>query len=191
MGAEPKRGVHDSDRVEQRTVRSRRAGPTDAATLAVTLAEAFDGYGAWAPAGWSPPKQGPEVTRGLAEALSRADVWCLLAESGSEPVGHVALSLTTAVQPERAPTGVVNLWQLFVRPAWQGGGAAPLLMQAALTEAARREFGRLRLWTPRGAARARRFYEREGWALTGNEREESPLGLPILEYTRGVPKLGA
>jgi GNAT superfamily N-acetyltransferase len=80
--------------------------------------------------------------------------------------------------------GTVNLWQLFVRPIWQGSGVGQRLMRSALTEAHARGFVRLRLWTPRGAAGARRFYEREGWTLTGNERDESPIGLPIVEYER-------
>jgi hypothetical protein len=57
-------------------------------------------------------------------------------------------------------------------------------MRSALNEAHTRGYARLRLWTPRGAARARRLYEREGWGLTGNEREESPIGLPLVEYER-------
>ena len=147
------------------------------------MAEAFESYREWAPAGWQPPSQGAEATELFAEALSRPEVWCLVAEWQSGPVGHAALSPTTIVQPVPAP-GTVNLWQLFVRPTWQGRGVGRLLLRSALTEAHRRGFARLRLWTPRGAARAKRFYEREGWTPTGNERDESPIGLPIVEYER-------
>ena len=172
-------------------VATRRAGPADAATLAATIAEGFDGYRVWAPPGWSAPEEGAEAVRRLSDALGRPDVWCLLAQSGGEPAGHVTLSLTTRAEPERAPAGTVNLWHLFVRPAWRGRGVAPLLMRAALLEAGRRGFVRTRLWTPRGATRARRFYEREGWTPTGAEREESRIGLPIVEYERGVqPRRG-
>jgi GNAT superfamily N-acetyltransferase len=80
--------------------------------------------------------------------------------------------------------GTVNLWQLFVRATWQGRGVGQRLIRSAVTEAHTRGFARLRLGTPRGAARARRFYERDGWTLTGNERDESPIGLPIIEYER-------
>jgi hypothetical protein len=45
--------------------------------------------------------------------------------------------------------GTVNLWQLFVRPAWQGRGVGRCLMRSPLGEAHRRGFARLRLWTPR------------------------------------------
>jgi GNAT superfamily N-acetyltransferase len=126
-----------------------------------------------------PKRRGDGSARG---GVAATEVWCLLAESPSGRVGHVALSPTTIVQPEPAPVGTVNLWQLFVRPAWQGRGVGQRLMRSALNEAHTRDYARLRLWTPRGAAGARRFYEREGWELTGNEREESPIGLPIVEY---------
>jgi GNAT superfamily N-acetyltransferase len=177
---------HAQDAPHRQPITTRRAGPGDAGTLATTLAEAFESYREWAPAGWLPPSQSAETTAALAEALSRPDVWCLLAESQSGPVGHVALSPTTIVQPEPAPAGTVNLWQLFVRPSWQGRGVARRLMRSAVTEAHRRGCARLRLWTPRGAARARRFYEREGWTPTGNERDESPIRLPIVEYERAL-----
>jgi GNAT superfamily N-acetyltransferase len=172
------------ERPHRQPLYTRRAGPGDARTLATTLAEAFESYREWAPAGWLPPSQSAEATEALAHALSRPDAWCLLAESQGGPVGHVALSRTTIVQPEPAPVGTANLWQLFVRPAWQGRGVGQRLVRSALSEAHRRGFARLRLWTPRGAARARRFYERGGWTLTGTEREESPIGLPIVEYER-------
>jgi GNAT superfamily N-acetyltransferase len=174
--------VHDAPHGQPLT--TRRAEPGDAGTLATTMEEAFASYREWAPPGWLPPGQNAEAMDALAATLSRPEVWCLLAESPSGPVGHVALSPTTIVQPEPAPVGTVNLWQLFVRPTWQGRGVGKRLMRSALTEAHTRCFARLRLWTPRGAAGARRFYEREGWTLTGNERDESPIGLPIVEYER-------
>lgn len=167
-------------------VTTRRADPRDAAALATTLIEAFDGYREWAPAGWSPDVPRAATTAGLADALSRPDVWCLLAERQGEPIGHVALSRSTVIQPEVPPAGTVNLWQLFVRPAWHGAGVAPLLLRSAVSEAHRRGFTRLRLWTPRGAVRARRFYEREGWTRTGEERQEPAVELPVIEYERAV-----
>jgi GNAT superfamily N-acetyltransferase len=75
-------------------------------------------------------------------------------------------------------------WQLFVRPPWQGRGVATRLMRAAEAEARRRGFTRMRLWTPRDAARARRFYEREGWTATGSTRGSASVGLPLVQYAR-------
>ena len=168
---------------------TRVAQPADAAVIANVLAEAFDGYRAWAPSDWAPPvPTAAEVTR-LANALSRSDVWCLLGLDGQEVIGHVALSLFTVEDPELPPAGTINLWQLFVRSRWQGHGVAKPLTEAAVHEARRRGFSRMRLWTPRGAGRARRFYAREGWALTGGVHEESPFGLPTVEYARHLDDL--
>jgi predicted GNAT family N-acyltransferase len=41
----------------------------------------------------------------------------------------------------------------------------------------------MRLFTPEGQARARRFYEREGWVQYG-EPFEAGLGIPLVEYRR-------
>jgi GNAT superfamily N-acetyltransferase len=168
------------------TVVVRPALPSDARVIAEIVAEGFRGYRAWAPPGWSPPRrsEGEQAAAELGEALARPDVWCLLARGDAEPAGHVALSLFTFAQPEPPPPGAINLWQLFVRPLWQGGGLAARLLEAAVVEARLRGYVRMRLWTPHDAGRARRFYEREGWTTTGRARVDSPLGLPIVEYER-------
>jgi hypothetical protein len=44
----------------------------------------------------------------------------------------------------------------------------------------------MRLWTPRDAARARRFYEREGWTTTGDTRGRASVGLPVVQYARAL-----
>lgn len=163
---------------------TRVAEPADAQALSALLAEAFADYREWAPSDWAPPvPSAADVTR-LAAALARSDVWCLVALNDQEVIGHVALSPFTVEDPEPPPSGTINLWQLFVRPAWQGHGIATELMEAAVREARRRGFNRMRLWTPQGAARARRFYEREGWTLTGGVHNDSPFGMPVVEYAR-------
>jgi GNAT superfamily N-acetyltransferase len=163
---------------------TRIAKPADAAAISSICAEAFEGYRSWAPSDWAPraPTQA-DLTR-LADALRRSDVWCLLALDDQQVIGHVALSLFSMEDPEPPPAGTTNLWQLFVRPAWQGRGIATALMEAAASEARLRGFTRMRLWTPQAQSRARRFYEREGWTLTGGLHEDSPFGLPVVEYTR-------
>ncbi len=167
-------------------IRTRTATADDARLIAETLTEAFQGYLAWAPPDWSPPLGSEEEEAFLAKALSRPGVWCLLATAHERTVGHIALSPSTIVEPQPPPPGTINLWQLFVRPAWQGSGVAVQLLGAAIGEAQRRGFTRMRLWTPRGAARARRFYEREGWTATGRTREETDFGLPIVQYARAL-----
>jgi GNAT superfamily N-acetyltransferase len=163
---------------------TRVAKPADARALFAVAAEAIAGYREWAPSEWAPPVPSPADVSRLEGALARADVWCLAALDAEEVIGHVALSLFTVEDPEPPPRGTINLWQLFVRQEWQGQGVATQLLDAAVGEAQQRGLNRMRLWTPQGAARSRRFYEREGWALTGGVHDDSPFGLPLVEYAR-------
>ena len=171
-------------RSEIRTVAivTRLATPSDARAVSVNIIEGFETYRAWAPADWTPPPVREGDPERFAAALARTDVWFLVAVTDSEVTGHVALSLSTREDPGPPPPGGVFVWQLFVRPVWHGRGVATELMDAAVAEAIRRGCSNMRLWTPQGAGRARRFYEREGWALTGRAHDRSEFGLPTIEY---------
>jgi GNAT superfamily N-acetyltransferase len=59
---------------------------------------------------------------------------CLVALDAEEVIGHVGLSVFTVEDHEPPPRGTINLWQLFVRPDWQGQAVATQLMDAALSE---------------------------------------------------------
>jgi GNAT superfamily N-acetyltransferase len=63
--------------------------------------------------------------------------------------------------------------------AWGSGTAAALMTQteAVLADGCSAVF----LWTLRDAARARRFYEKAGFHLTGNERDEQ-----LTDWTTGI-----
>jgi GNAT superfamily N-acetyltransferase len=171
-------------------IATRAANPADVEAIGDILAEALAGYCTWAPSDWAPPVPTAVDVSRLAQALERPDVWCLVALDGADLIGHVALSLFTVEDPQLPPADTINLWQLFVRPAFQGLGVAKQLMNAAVQEARAREFTRMRLWTPQGAGRARRFYEREGWTMTGAVHEHSPFGLPVVEYERAIARSG-
>lgn len=166
---------------------TRLATPSDAGAVAATISEGFETYRVWAAADWTPPVVGEGDPERFAGALARPDVWFLVALSDGAIIGHVALSLSTREDPGPPPPGTVFIWELFVRPAWHGRGVATVLMRAAVTEALRRDFSYMRLWTPEGAGRARRFYEREGWTLTGRVHRRSDFGLPTVEYCRSLP----
>jgi GNAT superfamily N-acetyltransferase len=75
---------------------------------------------------------------------------------------------------------------LFVRPPWWGSGLAARLHGLAVQEAGLRGYEALRLHTPAGNARARAFYEREGWHAVGRPIPEPLLGLDLVEYRRDL-----
>lgn len=79
---------------------------------------------------------------------------CVIARAGSELVGFARWE----------GNGIA---QVFVLPAWHGRGAAPLLLAAAENEL--KQTGHRRIWLQCqvGNARARRFYEKHGWFVTG------------------------
>jgi GNAT superfamily N-acetyltransferase len=153
-------------------VTTRRARPSDAATIARTVHLGARTYVAFAPASWSPTPPPGEI-ESLMEQLRRRDTWALLAEIAGEPAAHVAFF------PDWQPGGAVYLWHLFVRPAWWGTRLAAALHEAFLVEARDRGYTRARLHTPAAHGRARRFYERRGWRAGPLETWR---GLPVVEY---------
>jgi GNAT superfamily N-acetyltransferase len=158
----------------------RTATVADAPVLARTVAIGFEGYRDFAPAGWEPPSFALEVTT-TRERLVQPDAWALLAFDGDEPAGQVGLLADPA-------PATAYLWQLFLRPAYWGTGLADRLHDAFLNEARARGYEHGRLRTPAGQARARRFYERNGWVTSGVETYEERIGLDLLFYDR--PGLG-
>jgi GNAT superfamily N-acetyltransferase len=163
----------------------RRAVPSDAAQIAALLIEGFEGYRSFAPAGWEPPDANAELD-GLRDFLGSDGVWCLVAEENGEPAGHVAIMPVRLHPHPSDDEGMAQLWQLFVRPRWWGTGLAMELHAEALREASSRGFTSMRLFTPAGQARARRFYEREGWAAAGEPTDVLGFGMPLVEYRRPI-----
>jgi GNAT superfamily N-acetyltransferase len=165
----------------------RIAVPDDAAALATTTRLGFESYREWAPEGWQPPPRSLEI-RSIRERLRARTTWCAMAlDPSGEPAGHVGI--THAAERERPHVripGRAHLWMLFVRPPWWGSGLAARLHGLGLEEAARQGYDTIRLFTPDGAARARAFYEREGWELAGRPFAEPLLGLDLVEYRRGL-----
>jgi GNAT superfamily N-acetyltransferase len=159
--------------------------PEDAVALAGTTRLGFESYLEWAPEGWQPPPRSLEI-RSIRERLRAQTTWCAMAiDPLGEPAGHVGI--THAAERERPHIripGRAHLWMLFVRPLWWGSGLAGRLHRLALEEAARQGYETIRLYTPSGAARARAFYEREGWELAGGAFAEPLLGLDLVEYRR-------
>ena len=157
----------------------RPAVDADLQEMTVTVAEGFDGYRAFAPPAWERPADTVEEQR-LRARFHSPDVWALVAvdDEGAQ-AGHVSL-----LDDAEDPGASAYLWQLFVRPSHQGSGLAVTLHEAFLEAARERGYATARLRTPAGQARARRFYEREGWTTDGHAGLHPLLGLDLVVYRR-------
>ena len=153
----------------------RPATLADATEVAATVHEGFESYRGWAPRGWDPPPFSLQLSI-VEDRLPRAV--CFVAEEDGRMAGHVGFL------PARDEPGVAHLWMLFVREPWWGGGLARDLLARIVTAAADAGYGSMRLVTPAEHARARRFYEREGWRADGSAVYEPMLALTIVTYRR-------
>jgi diamine N-acetyltransferase len=164
----------------------RRATPADAERIAAVTAQGFETYRSFAPAGWTPPSASRETER-LLEMLGQDHVWYLAAQHEGQLVGHVGfLSADRLAFEQVADPGLVHFRQLFVTRGHWGTGLATRLHAAAIDEARARRFTAMRLFTPGGQQRARRFYEREGWQLARPPAFDERIGLEIAEYRRAL-----
>jgi putative acetyltransferase len=128
-----------------------------ASSLTADLAfQSFDDEMAALPGGYAPP------TGAL-----------LLARVGGEPIGCVAL--------RRIDARTCELKRLFLRPAHRGSGTGLGLLEAAVAEARRLGYLRLRLDTIPEMARAQALYERYGFREIGPYRENPVAGARFLE----------
>jgi GNAT superfamily N-acetyltransferase len=159
--------------------RVRPATDADLHEMTLTVAEVFDGYRAFAPRGWERPTDAVEEQR-LRARFGAPDVWAAVAvEADGTQAGHVSL-----LDDAEDPGTCAYLWQLFVRPCHHGSGLAVTLHEAFLAAARQRGYTSARLRTPAGQARARAFYEREGWTTDGRAELHPLLGLDLLVYRR-------
>jgi GNAT superfamily N-acetyltransferase len=75
---------------------------------------------------------------------------------------------------------VAELYALYVRPAWWSTGTGRALMDRVLARSAAAGYSSITLWVLRDNRRARRFYERAGFAPDGATNVLTGLG-DILE----------
>jgi GNAT superfamily N-acetyltransferase len=85
------------------------------------------------------------------------------------------------VGPSRDEDADGELWGIYVLSGAWGSGAGTALMAAgveALRESGCRD---VILWVLEENPRARRFYEREGWVLDGERKDDEFLGVAVTE----------
>jgi GNAT superfamily N-acetyltransferase len=102
----------------------------------------------------------------------------------AEDAGAVAGQIGTVPARGGRPAG--HVWMLFVREPWWGTGLASRLVGVAEADGRERGWTELALQTPSEHARARRFYEREGWSTDGEPQYEPALGLVLVTYRRAL-----
>jgi ribosomal protein S18 acetylase RimI-like enzyme len=99
----------------------------------------------------------------------------LVAERDGEVVGFAAAG------PSPDPEGAGELFAINLDPDHWGTGAGRALLEAVQAELDRMGFAESVLWVLPGNARARRFYERAGWATDGTERTAEVFGVTVPE----------
>jgi ribosomal protein S18 acetylase RimI-like enzyme len=115
-----------------------------------------------------------EHRRRIAERLI-ADGRVAVAEDGAgRIVGFVGVGPSTDVEGEG------ELYAIYVVAEAWGSGAGSALMDAA-KDLLRASYDEATLYVLEDNPRARRFYEREGWALDGVTKSDEFLGLPVPE----------
>jgi L-amino acid N-acyltransferase YncA len=111
--------------------------------------------------------------RGLARDRSAEPV--LVAERDGTVVG------VAAVGPAEEPAGYGELYLINVDPDHWGAGAGRALLAAAEASLTQLGYSDAVLWVLPGNHRARRFYERAGWAADGARRTQEVQGVVVDE----------
>lgn len=167
----------------------REAMSQDIAALADILSEGFATYNRWTAGGWEPPTRAAMLL-GLMHKFGQDGSWCLLAFSDGEPAGQVSARPERDLAGQSRP-GVARLAQLFVRERHWGSGLASELHELILQGMRERGFETACLWTAVGQARARAFYEREGWCATERLDPYNELRLELIEYELALTRARA
>lgn len=151
--------------------RLRRAAPADAAALSLvagaTFLQTFAGV-----------LEGADIVAHVARTSSadafarylREGAIATLAEAdaGGAPIGYTLL--TAPDLPVEPRPGDIELQRIYVLAAGHGAGAGPALMTRAVEDARAAGHARMLLGVYGENARARRFYEKQGFAIVGTRR---------------------
>ena len=162
----------------------RRATAADAAALARGAVDGVAFYGEFAP-GFRGPGYEHELAH-VRDVLPDPEYHAIVAEAGGAIAGQVAVvPAAKAARPVDEPA-LGHLRNLFVASEHWGTGLAAALLRAAEEAARENGFTELRLFVAEGQARARRFYEREGWRAVTEPYYDRVPGLSMVEYRRAL-----
>ncbi|HMO11331.1 MAG TPA: GNAT family N-acetyltransferase [Actinotalea sp.] len=126
------------------------------------------------------------------DVAQRADAWRAVIAEGPDGYGVLVAVLDGRVvgfaasgpaRDQDAPD-LGELYAINLHPDAYARGAAPELLRAVERELARHGHGEAVLWVVPGNARARRFYEREGWAVDDATRPIEIAGRFTVEEMR-------
>jgi GNAT superfamily N-acetyltransferase len=138
----------------------------------------------------------------------RGDAWedrVVAERAAGDDLDHVTLiaEITGAHPPEIVGVATVGpyrddptaergeLWMINVLPTAWGIGVGRQLLSAASDRLVELGFEAAMLWVVKGNARARRFYEREGWTPDGTEKRHRFGDQLVPELRYGATLAGA
>jgi ribosomal protein S18 acetylase RimI-like enzyme len=109
-----------------------------------------------------------------------------VAEAAGAVVGGVIGMQARADDGKGAPEpGLCHISMVFVAPdRWRQGIGARLL-EALVTEARARGYGRVQLWTDTGNHQAQALFQRAGLRRTGREKLDD-AGTPTVQYAASL-----
>ncbi len=163
----------------------REGSRSDLSGMADNLMEGFASYRTWTKGEWELPAR-TEMLLGMMQRFTRDGSWCFCGFSDNVAAGHAMARPELDDDEVTLQPGVTRLTHLFVRREHWGTGLAVTLHDVMLDSMRERGYTSAVLWTPIGAARSRRFYEREGWHETGALEPDSDLGLELMEYAHDL-----
>jgi GNAT superfamily N-acetyltransferase len=133
------------------------------------------------------PADRVEFWRGRLTGTDRPAGGVVVAVAGGQVCGFAAFGPTR--DADKDPGRVGELAAIYLLPGAWGKGTGRKLMSAAVERLAAAGYRQATLWVLDSNARARRFYERAGWAEDGGVQHDGSRGFPITElrYRRQLP----
>jgi ribosomal protein S18 acetylase RimI-like enzyme len=172
----------------------RPATTADAAAIATVRADSWRAaYEGLIPAAALAGATGPASVSAYIESLiTRSCAGILVAEPSPGPAGPEQCQVIgfasfgperdaagqLGAPPEASPSGSAagELYAIYVHPAYWGGQAGWQLLTGIVSRAAAQRYASLSLWVLEANDRARRFYERAGFAVTAESQVLGDLG---------------